>query len=106
MSIEPYQGQNYDLIPMREGASYQEIRGLERTARQAVFMTRLDGAIKALRLAASYRLHMEVAEKHIEFGEYIAQKITKNDNPMVREKLENLFDDWELNAKRIINGGF
>jgi len=106
MSIEPYQGQNYDLIPMREGASYQEIRGLERTARQAVFMTRLEAAIKALRLEASYRFHMEVAEKHIEFGEYITRKIVSNDNPMVREALENLFDNWELTAKRIINGGF
>ncbi|ELP65920.1 hypothetical protein ACKI1I_46115 [Streptomyces turgidiscabies] len=106
MSIEPYQGQNYDLIPMTEGASYKEIRALERTARQAIFMIRLEAAVKALRLDVSYRLHMEVAEKHIEFGEYITGKIIKNDNPMVRGKLVDLFDNWELNAKRIINGGF
>ncbi|MCX4976239.1 hypothetical protein [Streptomyces sp. NBC_00620] len=105
MDIERYQPANHDLIPMRAGAPPQEIRALERTARAAIFMTRLEIAIKALRLDALYRLYEVQIEKHIAMGERIASEIVKTDNPLVIDALTKVFDEWERNSTRAISGG-
>ncbi|MCM2417679.1 hypothetical protein [Streptomyces sp. RKAG293] len=104
--MERYTPDDHNLIPMRDRAPMQEIRALERTARQAIFLTRLEGAVKALRLEIALGLREVQMEKHVELMERIMGVLVKNENPRVQQALENVFDEWERDSNRIIGGGF